>query len=70
MKINTKSSVFAVLLLSVSACSNKQVYDFMQDTAKQECRHLQSSAYRECIEIYSENYESYAKKRDEQLGSR
>ncbi len=48
----------------ISSCSNKQVYENIQQNAQRECRKLPTPDYQKCMEHYSENFELYTQKRE------
>lgn len=54
-------------LVATPACSNRQVYDAVQQNQQLECQKLQGSQYEECMEQLSEPYDSYKSSRDELL---
>ena len=52
----------------LTACSNRQVYDAVQNNRRLECDKLPDSAQRdECLQQYSESYDEYQRKREEIL---
>ena len=56
---------FTIWLLSVSGCTDRQVYEAMQKRGRVECQGLPDSQYEECIEDYQESYEDYRRALDE-----
>lgn len=59
-----------VLLLLVTACSNRAVYENMHIHQRNECLKVQPSVYEECMEGQNKSYEEYQREREEALESR
>ncbi|MCP5123517.1 MAG: hypothetical protein H6984_13770 [Pseudomonadales bacterium] len=57
----------AVLLcvLALAACSQRQVYDTIQNNQQLECQKLPGTQYEECMKQVSEPYDDYKRERDE-----
>lgn len=55
------------LLLVLSACSQKGMYEALQRNQQIECSQLPPSQYQECMDNASESYEDYSRKRNETL---
>ena len=55
------------VLFSLSACSNQQAYEAVQQSRLQECQKLPSAAAEKCAQQNSQTYEDYARNRDELL---
>jgi len=51
--------------LALSACSNRQVYDAIQQNQQLECQKLPGTQYEECMKQVSEPYDAYKRERDE-----
>ncbi len=51
--------------LALSACSNRQVYDAIQNNRQLECQKLPGTQYEECMKQFSEPYDEYRRERDE-----
>ncbi len=51
--------------LALSACSNRQVYDTIQNNQQLECQKLPGTQYEECMKQVSEPYDQYKRDRDE-----
>ena len=56
-----------LLLLTMSACSNKQIYNAIQYNQRTECEKLPPVQYEECIKDYEESYEDYKNNREDIL---
>lgn len=60
--------ILIAVSMCISACSNRQVYDAVQNNRRLECDKMPDSAAREeCLKQYSESYDSYQRERDEML---
>jgi hypothetical protein len=55
------------LLLSITACSNRAIYDNAQLNQRQECEKQPPLTYRECIAQADQNYDHYQRERNELL---
>lgn len=67
MKLLIIATLIAVSAL-ISSCSNRQIYDSVQNNRRMECDKMPDSAQRDaCLEQYSESYDSYQRKREELL---
>lgn len=64
MKLNTLAICFA-LLISLYGCSNRQMYEAIQENRQQECNLLPVSQYEDCMKKYEESYDSYKEALDE-----
>ncbi len=51
--------------LALSGCSNRQVYDAIQQNRQLECQKLPGTQYEKCMEQLSEPYDAYKRDRDE-----
>jgi hypothetical protein len=51
--------------VALPACSNRQVYDAIQQKQQLECQKLPGTRYEECMKQVSEPYDSYKRGRDE-----
>ena len=51
--------------LALAACSNRQVYDAIQDNQRLECAKLQGSQYEECMKQVSQPYDEYRRERED-----
>ena len=58
-----RSSLFAVPLLS--ACTNQQLYNGIQQNQQLECQKLPGSQYEKCMQEVSEPYEAYQRDYEE-----
>ncbi|SNY49559.1 hypothetical protein SAMN06297280_1461 [Arsukibacterium tuosuense] len=63
--MNTKLVIItlAVVLVAVSGCSNKAIYQNLQLNKKQECRRLPVTEYDECMRGMEQSYEEYERQR-------
>jgi hypothetical protein len=59
--------VLAALVLAAApaGCSQRQVYEAVQQNRQLECQKLPQGQYEQCMERYSEPYESYTRERRE-----
>ncbi|MEE4144950.1 MAG: hypothetical protein V2I26_09130 [Halieaceae bacterium] len=57
--------VLALCILALPACSNRQVYDAIQQNRQLECQKLPGTQYDECMQQFSEPYDEYRRQRDE-----
>jgi hypothetical protein len=57
--------VVVLCALALPACSNRQVYETIQQNRQLECQKLPGTRYEECMEQYSEPYDEYKRDRDE-----
>ena len=63
-----KRIVFLSVMVAVAilaACSNRQVYEAIQNREKVKCQELPRSEYADCMKRASETYETYKKNRRE-----
>ncbi len=59
------SVVLVLCVLALPACSNRQVYEAIQQNRQLECQKLPGTRYEECMRQYSEPYDEYKRDRDE-----
>ena len=59
------SVVLVLCVLALPACSNRQVYEAIQQNRQLECQKLPGARYEECMRQYSEPYDEYKRDRDE-----
>lgn len=52
-------------VLALPACSNRQVYEAIQQNRQLECQKLPGTRYEECMEQFSEPYDEYKRDRGE-----
>ncbi len=58
---------WAALLLGVlvlAACTDRQLYQAIQNNRQLECQKLPGTQYEECMKQYSQSYESYRRDRE------
>jgi hypothetical protein len=63
--LKTNPAAIVLCVFALSACSNRQVYDAIQQNQQLECQKLQGSQYEECMKQVSEPYDAYKRDRDE-----
>jgi hypothetical protein len=63
--LKSRPAVLLLCALVLSACSNRQVYDAIQQNRQLECQKLPGSQYEECMKQVSEPYDTYRRERDE-----
>lgn len=54
-------------LLAISACSNKQAYNAMQNNQRIECRKLPPTQIDQCLEENKQSYEEYKKEHEDYI---
>ena len=64
-----KVVIFLFVLLGISGCSNRAIYDNMRIKQRSECLKEPPSTYFECIERTNKSYEEYKREREEVLES-
>jgi hypothetical protein len=64
-----QAAVSIVFLLSISACTNKQLYKAGQSYQKSECERtaLSDVQFRECKDVEAKRFEEYERERQETL---
>lgn len=65
MKNMSKYACALTLLAILTSCSNNQIYDAIQQNRQSTCIQLPPPQHQECVENYSEHYDSYSEKRAE-----
>lgn len=66
MKYKTLLLILGIAV-SVSACSNRQLYNAVQENRKAKCDELPDVPRAECLEQYLQSYEEYERGRREVL---
>ena len=62
------SKFFLVLvILLLSACSNRAVYETMQSHEREECAKGPAHAYQSCLEATQKPFEEYERERNEAI---
>lgn len=61
----TQLFYIALMSLLLSSCSNRQMYNAVQNNRQIECQRLPVVQYDECMNELDESYDSYEKKREE-----
>ena len=56
-----------VLMMLLTGCSNKAVYQNLQLNKQQQCRQLPVSEYEHCMRNMAQSYEEYERQRQEAL---
>ena len=59
--------LIGVVVVLLSACSNRAMYDTMQQHQRKECLDEQPAAYQECIERTNKSYKEYERERQQQM---
>jgi len=63
MGVRTRISIIVMLALaSVSACSNRRLYEASHQNRLQECEKLPASQRQTCKAEYSESYDEYRRR--------
>jgi len=60
-------TLFLVILL-LSACSNRGVYEGIQTGKRNDCLRLPSPQYEECMKDANKSYDEYERERKEAIG--
>jgi len=63
----TSKLLMILVVLCMSGCSNKAIYDETRRQGRYECLKEPPSAYSECIERTNKTYEEYKRQRKELL---
>lgn len=58
--------VSAVIVLLLSGCTYRDMYDAMQDQRREACRNGAPSDYEQCMGRYDTGYDQYEKERQQQ----
>jgi hypothetical protein len=66
-KFGFGSVLFVLVVVSLTSCSNKEVYESIQGSRKLECQKLPPGQFDACLEQHGESYESYERDRKEIL---
>ena len=68
MLLRTGCCVWQVTLITaivlLGACSNRGLYETIQQTNRQECQKLPESQYEACMEAASKRYDEYKRERE------
>lgn len=66
-----KYFLFALLpqILLFNGCTQRQLYEAIQENQRNECSRLQLNDYKHCIEKYSKPYNQYIKEHQEILST-
>ena len=54
-----------LLVVGLAGCTQRQVYDAVQQNRQLECQKLPQGQYEKCMEQYSEPYDAYTRERKE-----
>ncbi len=54
-----------LLVVGPAGCTQRQVYDAVQQNRQLECQKLPQGQYEQCMEQYSEPYDNYTRERRE-----
>ena len=58
-----KFTVLSMITLLLIGCSDKQIYNSVQENRRMECGKLPQNQYEECMRDYSTSYEDYERAR-------
>ena len=61
--MNKKTLFLPLAVLSLSACSNQQLYDTVQHNNEIECSKLPQAQYEECMAEIDQPYDEYERER-------
>jgi hypothetical protein len=59
-----------LLVIFILGCSNKQMYESIQENQRLDCYKLPQPQYETCMEELGESYEDYQRAREEAIGDR
>lgn len=65
--MNYKRDIIFTVLILLSACSNRDIYEAVQHNQKLKCEKLPPAQYEECMEQAGESYESYERRRKQEI---
>ena len=57
----------AALLSALSACTNRQIYNAIQQNRLNECEKMVDAQREQCVAQYQKNYDDYEREREEIL---
>lgn len=60
-------ALIVIVATALSACSNRQIYDGIQQNRIQHCEKYPDSQYNECVAQYQKDYRDYERDRQELL---
>ena len=63
----SKAVSLVFLLCLTSACTNKAIYQSIQQNAQLKCQNVPPQDYQKCMDQHAQSYESYKRSRDEIL---
>lgn len=58
-----KLSLFLMIALFLTGCSNKQIYTAVQENRRVECSKLPQDQYEKCMSEYETPYDEYERER-------
>lgn len=61
-----KASLILVTAVALLGCSNKQIYNAVQENRRVECGKLPQNQYEKCVSEYDTSYEEYQRERQAQ----
>ncbi|MBV2129300.1 hypothetical protein [Arsukibacterium indicum] len=62
-----KTALIICLLLGITGCSNKGVYQDLQRNKRNECLQLPQAEYDKCMQTMEMSYEEYERQRQQAL---
>lgn len=62
-----KFIIVIFLIITITSCSNKDMYSNLQNSHTFSCEKLKSNQYEDCMNQYSDSYEDYTAKRQATL---
>ena len=60
-----KPSLLGMSILLLTACSQQQLYDAVQQGQQVECQKLQGEQYQQCMEKFAKSYQQYQQEREQ-----
>jgi uncharacterized protein YcfL len=64
-----KIRLLSLITLLLIGCSNKQIYNSVQENQRMECGKLPQNQYEECMREYSTSYEEYEREREASINN-
>lgn len=69
-RFSMRAPGFFLFVLSLTACTNQQIYDASRHNAQTKCQEPPQVQYEKCMAEVTETYESYSRKREEVVGGK
>lgn len=66
----TRTSLLLISALLLSACTTPQIYNSLQENARDNCNKTAGTDKSDCLKLKQTDYETYKKQREEVTGSK